>query len=62
MLHPIKYVKDIIDLLRNPPGKPLYAACLTEDTIKIWREELDDPEMISHLKVDSSRWSLPRTS
>ena len=52
MIKPIQYIKDIIDLLRDPSGEPVCAFEITSDNIDALINEPElDPRMKPYLKV-----------
>lgn len=52
MFNPIQFIKDVIDILRDPPGKPLHGFEITSDNIDHLIHEPDlDPRMKPYLKV-----------
>lgn len=44
MFNPISYIRDVIDLVRNPPGKAVFAMEITNDNKQIVRDNYDIPE------------------
>ena len=52
MYSPIKFIKDIIDILRDPPGEAVAACEITPENIDHLTNHPEiDPRMVPYLKV-----------